>query len=478
MCPSLPYRHLSRPSLAERSSPFWLLRLVALVGVASSLLLALSLEAQPIYLDAQEISSPSGGDGLLGLTTAMNSTHLAMGAPWRTIAGQRRAGAVEIADSSGAYLFTIDNPEPEILSLFGNALAIGGGVLAVGASHADRAFADAGVVYLYDLAGQLIAAPVENPGGSAFFGRELLLSEAGELIVAAVGSPGAIYRFATAGLEATAEIVNPSPIAYPVFGTSLAVTAQGDLLTTGLALPAPGGVVYRFSADGVLLARTAFAEATELHVAAVADGDVLVGVLADGVGEVLRFDRRGRPAGRYRAPTLGAFGRGLAQIGGWVAIGSPRPDAGEVFLFDRAGTLQRTIRPLTAASGAEFGRTLGAHGQRLAIGAPATDINVIAVPTVHLLAPATRLCNRPIEDYDQILLGTDGRDDLSGGPGDDLIVLFDGDDGARGRRGDDCILGGRGNDTLRGNGGIDHLDGGPGTDDRCATGEILENCEG
>ena len=264
---------------------------------------------------------------------------------------------------------------------------------------------------------------------------------------------------------------------YPIFGTSLAVTAQGDLLTTGLSFPSPGGVVYRFSADGVLLARTLFAEATELHVAAVADGDVLVGALASGVGEVLRFDRKGRLSGRYWAPTTGALGRGLARIGDWIAVGSPRPEGGEVFLFDRAGTLQRTIRPLTATSGAEFGRVLGAHGQRLAIGAPATDINVIAVPTVHLLAPATELCNRPIEAYDQILLGTDGKDDLSGGPGDDLIVLFDGDDGARGRQGDDCILGGRGNDRLRGNQGIDHLDGGPGTGDRCATGEILENCE-
>ncbi len=477
MCRSRSSRYPAHAIERSRSSRCLFLAASFLAFALSCLLLAPSLDGQPIYLEAKEVSTPSAGDGLLGLTTALSSTHLAMGAPWRTIDGQRRAGAVEIADSAGTYLFTIDNPTPETASLFGNALAIDDGVLAIGASHADRTFGDSGVVYLYDLAGQQIAAPIENPGSSGFFGRELALTGDGELIVAAIGPPGALYRFDLAGVEVASQIANPDPAAFPIFGTALAVTPQGDVLTTGLSFPFPGGVVYRFSANGALLATTFFDDASELYVTSASEGDSLVCVVANGAGRVLRYNRAGRLVTSYATPSPEAFGRGLAQLSGMVAVGAPKAAGGTVFLFDDAGTLKRTITPLNAASGAEFGRTLAVHGQTLAIGAPATDTNVIAKPTIHLLVPATRLCNRPIEDYDQILLGTDGNDDLTGGPGDDLIVLFDGDDGARGRGGDDCLLGGRGRDRLRGNRGIDHLDGGPGDNDQCTTGEILENCE-
>lgn len=455
-----------------------------LASLAVVILLVPSLAGQssppvePIYLEPIEVFSSTGGDGLLGLTAALNSTHMAMGAPWRTLAGYRRAGAVEVTSAEGDYLFTLENPTLEIGALFGNALAIGEGALAVGASHADRTFIDSGVVYLYDLAGQLLAPPIENPGSSGFFGRELVLTVDDELVVAAVGSPGAVYRFDLSGFEVASAIANPDAAAFPIFATSLAVTPHGDLWTTGLSFPNPGGVVYRFAADGTLLARILFADVTELYVATVGDGEVLVGALVNGEGEVWRLDRKGKSVASYRGSTTRGFGRGLAQAGNWIAIGAPEATGGAVYLFDRAGTLKRTITPLEATTGAEFGRALGARGELLVIGAPATDINVIATATVHLLAPATLFCNRPIEDFDQVLLGTDGIDELTGGSGDDLIVLFDGDDSARGRQGDDCLLGGRGRDFLNGNRGFDHLDGGPGDQDRCRNGEVYENCEG
>lgn len=71
------------------------------------------------------------------------------------------------------------------------------------------------------------------------------------------------------------------------------------------------------------------------------------------------------------------------------------------------------------------------------------------------------------------MVGTDGPDLLTGGPGSDVIVGLDGDDvidGGGGRdficggNGDDIVGGGPGRDRIKGMGGDDELSGGPGKD--------------
>ena len=59
---------------------------------------------------------------------------------------------------------------------------------------------------------------------------------------------------------------------------------------------------------------------------------------------------------------------------------------------------------------------------------------------------------------------TDGNDDLTGTPGDDVVELFDGDDVFSARGGNDKVYGGQGNDDLDGDGGNDLLVGGAGGD--------------
>jgi hypothetical protein len=61
-------------------------------------------------------------------------------------------------------------------------------------------------------------------------------------------------------------------------------------------------------------------------------------------------------------------------------------------------------------------------------------------------------------------VGTDGRDRLRGGPGDDILVGLGGNDTLAGGRGDDELLGGPGTDQLHGGDGDDLLDGGEGDD--------------
>jgi hypothetical protein len=63
-----------------------------------------------------------------------------------------------------------------------------------------------------------------------------------------------------------------------------------------------------------------------------------------------------------------------------------------------------------------------------------------------------------------VIVGSDGDDQISGQGGADLICSGDGDDTVKGGGGADKLQGGPGADSLNGGGGKDHCKGGPGKD--------------
>jgi hypothetical protein len=67
-------------------------------------------------------------------------------------------------------------------------------------------------------------------------------------------------------------------------------------------------------------------------------------------------------------------------------------------------------------------------------------------------------------DIDATIYGGGGRDDITGGSGDDIIYGDAGDDDLRGQDGNDALFGGEGDDKLSGDRGNDLLDGGDGDD--------------
>ncbi|MEO1611147.1 MAG: choice-of-anchor I family protein, partial [Pseudomonadota bacterium] len=69
------------------------------------------------------------------------------------------------------------------------------------------------------------------------------------------------------------------------------------------------------------------------------------------------------------------------------------------------------------------------------------------------------------EVEDQILIGTNRRDDLTGDAGDDILVGLRGRDTLSGEDGDDSLFGGGGRDVIDGGDGDDLIDGGRGRDD-------------
>jgi serralysin len=78
-------------------------------------------------------------------------------------------------------------------------------------------------------------------------------------------------------------------------------------------------------------------------------------------------------------------------------------------------------------------------------------------PDVGVFKPASACGSRP-------LLGTEGKDSLTGGNSADVIVGFGGNDTLNGGGGNDSLSGGSGNDSLAGGSGNDTLSGGPGND--------------
>lgn len=69
-----------------------------------------------------------------------------------------------------------------------------------------------------------------------------------------------------------------------------------------------------------------------------------------------------------------------------------------------------------------------------------------------------------VADYDDVVYGTAGDDELVAGNGRQILVGLGGNDVLRGGNHDDCLVGGEGNDHLSGENGHDILVGGSGAD--------------
>ncbi|MBB6626907.1 hypothetical protein H5V45_06190 [Nocardioides sp. KIGAM211] len=141
-----------------------------------------------------------------------------------------------------------------------------------------------------------------------------------------------------------------------------------------------------------------------------------------------------------------------------------------------------------------FEHSLGPVTVDLALGSATGD------GTDTFTGPFTRVTGTP---YDDVLLGSDGRETLAGGRGSDRLEGRGGDDDLAGRdlsfhrgwnhvdrdvvlggagndyvaggNGDDLLRGGRGNDSLNGDRGVDRSYGGPGKDNFV---DLLESADG
>ncbi|WP_225866947.1 calcium-binding protein, partial [Nitrosopumilus zosterae] len=83
------------------------------------------------------------------------------------------------------------------------------------------------------------------------------------------------------------------------------------------------------------------------------------------------------------------------------------------------------------------------------------------ISTVNL---TQKFCGKDISEFDNVIVGTDSKDNLNGSNDDDLILGLGGNDKINGKKGNDCIYGGDGNDNINGHDGNDEIHGGDGND--------------
>lgn len=185
-----------------------------------------------------------------GAAVSISGTRVVVGAPSDDSAGPTDSGRVFVYDLSGSTptvpVLTLAKPGAASRDRFGDAVAVSGTRIAVGAPGDDSGGADAGVVYVFDTAGSTPSQPVAiipNPNSAAanqFFGSELSLS--GSILT--VGTPeesldaGSVFVFDVSRATPTVPILTlrkDVPVnndrfgaAVSVDGTAIAVGISGD----------------------------------------------------------------------------------------------------------------------------------------------------------------------------------------------------------------------------------------------------------
>jgi hypothetical protein len=386
--------------------------------------LAALLFAFPVFAqvpDTLKYSIPAPPVGLqkeahLGRSVAINNTYAVVGAP-DDGTGASLAGVVKVFDSiTGALAFVLPNPSPGEGDNFGNAVAISGPLVVVGANR-DHTFApDAGIAYVYDLASATPTLPaftLNNPSATAgYFGWSVAIS--GSRVV--VGAPyedtgandaGSAYVYNLGSATPTVPIVtlhNPSPEELDQFGWSVGISATrvvvgADQDSTG-ALRAGSAYVYDLTSGTpdvpvvTINNPSPAVEANFGNAVGIAGAHLVVGAYQDGTGALA--------AGSAYVYNLGGgtpnvplftlhnpspadydfFGWSVAVSGTRVVVGTllddtGADDAGSAYVYDLTSLTPTvpafTLNNPTPAEEDDFGNAVAVFGALVMVGAPADD---------------------------------------------------------------------------------------------------------
>ena len=325
--------------------------------------------------------------------------------------------AYRLDGQTRALLTTYANPGP-VDNFFGGALTFVGDHVAVAASEDSHDFPGQGAVYLFPRAGgTAVTYRSEEPGTHNLFGvavatmgQHLLIGEVGA-DPDGVADAGKAYRYDTDGNQ-LAVFQKLTPVTGDGFGQ--AVAAVGDTVAVGAyrdgSSATQAGAVYLFDAAGNRLETVLNPSPLDFERfgSSLADvgGNLLVGapLAIDGsgvrAGEAYLFDRGGSPCA-FPFPTLtlatpgggshlDRFGQAVAAVGQKILVGAfwddtGAADAGAVYVFEGDpcsadfGNHLQTLQKETPKLNDWFGWSLADAGGRPLIGAqfddPVTDLH-------------------------------------------------------------------------------------------------------
>lgn len=268
-------------------------------------------------------------------------------------------GRVFVYDLDGARpalpVLTLTNPVALTRNEFGQATAIAGSVVAIGARANSEGI---GLAYLYDLAGPTPTSPtftLTNPIPAPHqFGQSVAVSDT-RMVVGA-------HRASTFGLGAGVAYVYglANPTSGPVHALSQATTTHGVTFSARVALSGNWCVVGAPGTDGP----------------ATGSGAAYVYDLAGETPTAPRFRLRSTSSA-----SMGFFGTGLAMEGSRLVVGAPGKEPGidqppdvSVYLFDLEGEapevpVMALEKPLPWLDD-YFGYALAISGTKVVVGSP------------------------------------------------------------------------------------------------------------
>ncbi len=386
---------LSSPTPA---TPVTTLPLASPSSLSGSLLLAgngiynLDSATPTVALATLTATNPVSGDQF-GSSVALSGTRLAVGA-WRNDAFLKTFGNAYVYDLTSATptvpAVSINNPTPALGDSFGQAIALSGNLLIVGAPNDDAGATDTGVAYVYDLASATPSTPVLTlnnpfPAANATFGGWVAI-EGGRAAV------GAASKFHVYDLTSTTPTV---PIATYGAGGPVAISGARVALLSGGSLN-----IYDFTSS--IPSTPAVTISAAGSVMSMSGSRVVVGSSGTGpAGKAWVYDLASgtpsTPIATIDNPSGSSdqFASTVAISGSRVAIGARFGYAGTVrtglaYVFDVSSTTP-TIPSATLAGTVvydSFGFSVAIDGPTVAVGAALNDTTALDKGAVCLFGPA------------------------------------------------------------------------------------------
>jgi WD40 repeat protein len=363
-------------------------------SVGNAYVYDLSSAAPTVPVHTLNHPNPSNAD-YFGSTVSIAGTWVVVGAPYNDT-DANDAGIAYVYDLAGPFPadpeFVLHNPQPAVSDRFGSAVSISGTRIAVGAPFQDIGASNAGGVYVYDVASATIPVVVPinpDPGFSDSFGKALVLSGT-DLVV---GAP------------------NDASVA----------TSAGSAYTYDLASATPAQSVRKLSAPGPA-AFTHFAGKIALS-----GSRLLVRGANDNRGpsrpEVLLYDLAGNtptePNLRLNPKYSPYFGTSLSIDGSMAVVGEPlfEEHTGLVRCYDLAGpspTVPFNIFNPVPFDDVLFGYSVSISGTRVAVGAYGSPGFTTAPGRIDVFDLASPTPDEPIARF---------YNPLGGGPFGGLVAM-------------------------------------------------------
>jgi hypothetical protein len=348
-----------------------------------------------------------------GLAVAASDNYIVVAAPYEGDSSGTQSGKVYIYDTAGTLLHTLSNPNPVGTSAtdrFGNAVAINGSIVFVGAYLEDTpSQTNQGNLYAFSaITGLLVfgaAAPGSGTGSLSNagdrFGSDI--ATAGDFVVVSApserpssdGLAGAVYvyRISTSSLLYTLSNPNGGTFA-DSYGQSVAI--DGNLLAVGAPYDDTGGetdsgAVYIYNLTTETLEYSIFGTDINgwsglkvsmnnglLAVASISKVKVYVA----STGELLYTLDNPNPSGTVANDN---FGSALSISGNYIVIGAYGETvdganwSGNVYIYSTSGQLLQTFpnpNPVSGGSFDYFGYSIALTNNRLYAGAPSEDVDV------------------------------------------------------------------------------------------------------